>query len=104
MYLLTQLFLTIHSAQPTITYRHFIPSGLKKGAMGEKLKHRDKNLCKHMRFQVLMSSYAAMLERLESFFGCSFKEEEKEEPKGWNGSDFPRSHIHILDSISGVDG
>ncbi|GMR32743.1 hypothetical protein PMAYCL1PPCAC_02938, partial [Pristionchus mayeri] len=53
--------------------------------------------------QVLMSSFEAMLERLESFFGCSFKEEEKEE-KGWNGSEFPRSHIHILDSISGVDG
>ncbi|GMT03988.1 hypothetical protein PENTCL1PPCAC_26162, partial [Pristionchus entomophagus] len=53
--------------------------------------------------QVLMSSFEAMLERLESFFGCTFKEEEKEE-KGWNGSEFPRSHIHILDSISGVDG
>uniref|UniRef100_A0A8R1YPV2 Uncharacterized protein n=1 Tax=Pristionchus pacificus TaxID=54126 RepID=A0A8R1YPV2_PRIPA len=52
--------------------------------------------------QVLMSSFEAMLERLESFFGCSFKEEEKEE-KGWNGNEFPRSHIHILDSISGVD-
>lgn len=49
-----------------------------------------------------MSSFEAMLERLESFFGCSFKEEEKEE-KGWNGNEFPRSHIHILDSISGVD-
>ncbi|CAJ0943627.1 unnamed protein product, partial [Mesorhabditis belari] len=47
--------------------------------------------------EVLVSSAEAMVERLTGYFGESFRRPLEEKP------DFPRSTIHILDTISGVN-